>query len=238
MEKHAFHVWRYGAPLLVLAAGAAALAVPPSVDGGGHRRLSPRQTVSGGVVPGGAVRPQEPLRLLSHVRPHGGGGLFPSPGAGGEPRGTGVAQTIPFFLGRREQGDWRPWRSGFPGGGRLPGPGGETRGCPSFCCGWRGHRRGRGEPLSRGLRHALRHVSLPLAAGRPARIACATVLGGALWQRGSGRFWLSLAAGGALTALSRRYLAPVAAPQEGVKRRLLFFCQTVYTVVGKLGSVQ
>ena len=25
MEKHAFHVWRYGAPLLVLAAGAAAL---------------------------------------------------------------------------------------------------------------------------------------------------------------------------------------------------------------------
>ena len=34
------------------------------------------------------------------------------------------------------------------------------------------------------------------------RIACATVLGGALWQPGSGRFWLSLAAGGALTALS------------------------------------
>ena len=30
----------------------------------------------------------------------------------------------------------------------------------------------------------------------------ATVLGGALWQPGSGRFWLSLAAGGALTALS------------------------------------
>lgn len=45
MEKHAFHVWRYGAPLLVLAAGAAALGRPPSVDGGGHRRLFPRQTV-------------------------------------------------------------------------------------------------------------------------------------------------------------------------------------------------
>ena len=34
------------------------------------------------------------------------------------------------------------------------------------------------------------------------RAACATALGGALWQPGSGRFWLSLAAGGALTALS------------------------------------
>ena len=40
-----------------------------------------------------------------------------------------------------------------------------------------------------------------LLGGLP-RIACATVLGGALWQPGSGRFWLSLAAGGALTALS------------------------------------
>ena len=44
-------------------------------------------------------------------------------------------------------------------------------------------------------------VGAGLLGGLP-RIACATVLGGALWQPGSGRFWLSLAAGGALTALS------------------------------------
>ena len=45
------------------------------------------------------------------------------------------------------------------------------------------------------------YLSAGLLGGLP-RIACATVLGGALWQPGSGRFWLSLAAGGALTALS------------------------------------
>ena len=44
------------------------------------------------------------------------------------------------------------------------------------------------------------YLSAGLLGGLP-RIACATVLGGALWQPGSGRFWLSLAAGGALTAL-------------------------------------
>lgn len=61
---------------------------------------------------------------------------------------------------------------------------------------------GRGEPLSgaSGTPYGT-YLSAGLLGGLP-RIACATVLGGALWQPGSGRFWLSLAAGGALTALS------------------------------------
>ena len=46
MEKHAFHVWRYGAPLLVLAAGAAALwPFRHQLTAEAIAAFSPRQTV-------------------------------------------------------------------------------------------------------------------------------------------------------------------------------------------------
>ena len=45
------------------------------------------------------------------------------------------------------------------------------------------------------------YLSAGLLGGLP-RVASATALGGALWEPGSVRFWLSLAAGGALTVLS------------------------------------
>lgn len=145
MEKHAFHVWRYGAPLLVLAAGAAALwPFRHQLTAEAIAAFSPRQTVLAASFLVGLYA----LKSLSVCFPMSaltaaGGLLFPFPLAlAVNLCGTGVAQTIPFFLGRREQGDWRPWRSGFPGWRASAGPRRRTRGCPSFCCGWRGHRRG------------------------------------------------------------------------------------------------
>lgn len=226
MEKHAFHVWRYGAPLLVLAAGAAALwPFRHQLTAEAIAAFSPRPDGSGGVVPGGAVRPQEPLRLLSHVRPHGGGGTAVSlpPALAVNLCGTGVAQTIPFFLGRREQGGLEalaeriprvagvcraqaenPWLSVF----LLRLAGASPGDVVSLYLGASGTPYG--TYLSAGLlgglpRDCLRHRAgrRAVAAGERALLA---VPGG----------------GGALTALSGVIWAPVAAPQEGVKRRLLF----------------
>ncbi|MFR6095477.1 MAG: hypothetical protein ACLUIW_09085 [Dysosmobacter welbionis] len=143
MEKHAFHVWRYGRRCWCWQRAPPPSAVPPSVDGGGHRRLFPRQTVLAASFLVGLYA----LKSLSVCFPMSA--LTAAGTAVSLPLalavnlcGTGVAQTIPFFLGRREQGDWRPWRSGFPGWRASAGPRRRTRGCPSFCCGWRGHRRG------------------------------------------------------------------------------------------------
>ena len=129
MEKHAFHVWRYGAPLLVLAAGAAALwPFRHQLTAEAIAAFSPRQTVLASSFLVGLYA----LKSLSVCFPMSaltaaGGLLFPFPLAlAVNLCGTGVAQTIPFFPG---------WRA-------SAGPRRRTRGCPSFCCGWRGHRRG------------------------------------------------------------------------------------------------
>ena len=184
MEKHAFHVWRYGAPLLVLAAGAAALwPFRHQLTAEAIAAFSPRQTVLAASFLVGLYA----LKSLSVCFPMSaltaaGGLLFPFPLAlAVNLCGTGVAQTIPFFLGRREQ-----------------------------------------EPLSGGLRHALRHVSLRRAAGRPAP-DCLRHRAGRRAVAAGERALLAVPGGGrGADGPLRRYLAPVAAPQEGVKRRLLF----------------
>ena len=204
MEKHAFHVWRYGAPLLVLAAGAAALwPFRHQLTAEAIAAFSPADG-SGGVVPGGAVRPQEPLRLLSHVRPSRRRGTAVSLPLALAVNlcGTGVAQTIPFSWGGGSRGTGGPGGADSPGGGRLPGPGGEPVAVRLSAAAGGGIA---GDVVSlylgaSGTPYGT-YLSAGLLGGLP-RIACATVLGGALWQPGSGRFWLSLAAGGALTALS------------------------------------
>ena len=192
MEKHAFHVWRYGTPLLVLAAGAAALwPFRHQLTAEAIAAFSPRQTVLAASFLVGLYA----LKSLSVCFPMSaltaaGGLLFPFPLAlAVNLCGTGVAQTIPFFLGRREQGGLgaqaeNPWLSVF----LLRLAGASPGDVVSLYLG------ASGTPYGT-------YLSAGLLGGLP-RIACATVLGGALWQPGSGRFWLSLAAGGALTALS------------------------------------
>ena len=223
MEKHAFHVWRYGAPLLVLAAGAAALwPFRHQLTAEAIAAFSPRQTVLAASFLVGLYA----LKSLSVCFPMSaltaaGGLLFPFPLAlAVNLCGTGVAQTIPFFLGRREQGGLEalaeriprvagvcraqaenPWLSVF----LLRLAGASPGDVVSLYLGASGTPYG--TYLSAGLLapDCLRHCAgrRAVAAGERALLA---VPGGA---RG---------ADGPL----RRYLAPVAAPQESVKRRLLF----------------
>lgn len=153
-----------------------------------------------------------------------GGLLFPFPLAlAVNLCGTGVAQTIPFFLGRREQGGLEALAERIPRVAGVCRAQAENPWLSVFLLRLAGASPGDVVSLYLGASGTPygTYLSAGLLGGLP-RDCCATVLGGALWQPGSGRFWLSLAAGGALTALSGVIWAPVAAPQEGVKRRLLF----------------
>lgn len=225
MEKHAFHVWRYGRRCWCWQR-----APPPSWPFRHQltRRPSPpfppgrrfwRRRSWWGCTPSRA----SPSAFPCPPSRRRGDCCFPSPCAGGEPLRHRGGPDHPLFPGAAGAGGTGgPGGADSPGGGRLPGPGGEPVAVRLSAAAGGGIAGGRGEPLSRGLGTPYgTYLSAGLLGGLP-RIACATVLGGALWQPGSGRFWLSLAAGGALTALSGVIWAPVAAPQEGVKRRLLF----------------
>ena len=206
MEKHAFHVWRYGAPLLVLAAGAAALwPFRHQLTAEAIAAFSPRQTVLAASFLVGLYA----LKSLSVCFPMSaltaaGGLLFPFPLAlAVNLCGTGVAQTIPFFLGRREQGGLEALAERYPRVAGICRAQAENRWLSVFLLRLAGASPGDVVSLYLGASGTPygTYLSAGLLGGLP-RIACATVLGGALWQPGSGRFWLSLAAGGALTALS------------------------------------
>ena len=133
-----------------------------------------------------------------------GGLLFPFPLAlAVNLCGTAVAQTIPFFLGRREQGGLEALAERYPRVAGICRAQAEDRWLSVFLLRLAGASPGDVVSLYLGASGTPCgvYLSAGLLGGLP-RIACATVLGGALWQPGSGRFWLSLAAGGALTALS------------------------------------
>jgi len=133
-----------------------------------------------------------------------GGLLFPFPLAlAVNLCGTGVAQTIPFFLGRREQEGLEALAERIPRVAGVCRAQAENPWLSVFLLRLAGASPGDVVSLYLGASGTPygTYLSAGLLGGLP-RIACATVLGGALWQPGSGRFWLSLAAGGALTALS------------------------------------
>ena len=133
-----------------------------------------------------------------------GGLLFPFPLAlAVNLCGTGVAQTIPFFLGRREQGGLEALAERYPRVAGICRAQAEDRWLSVFLLRLAGASPGDVVSLYLGASGTpcVVYLSAGLLGGLP-RIACATVLGSALWQPGSPRFWLSLAAGGGLTALS------------------------------------
>ena len=196
-----------GCALLVLAAGAAALwPLRHELTAEAIAAFSPKQTTLAAAFLVGLYALKSisvcfPMSALTAA----GGLLFPLPLAlAVNFFGTAVAQTIPFLLGRREQGGLAALAKRYPPGGEsLPGPRRRTDGCPSSCCGWPAPPRRRGKPVSWGPpEHPTGHISPPGCLGGLPRVAVATVLGGALWAPGSPRFWLSLAAGGALTVAS------------------------------------
>lgn len=130
-----------------------------------------------------------------------GGLLFPLPMAlAVNLAGTAIVQLLPFFLGRRQREDFSALRQRHPRLASLPDVtrhprrtvfllrlGGATPGdLVSLYLG------AAGVPLGSYLAGGL--------AGAAPRVACATLLGAALWEIGGRRFWLSLAAGSALTA--------------------------------------
>ena len=174
-------------------------------DGFGKTRLSPRQTVLAASFLVGLYA----LKSLSVCFPMSaltaaGGLLFPFPLAlAVNLCGTGVAQTIPFFLGRREQGGLEALAERIPRVAGVCRAQAENPWLSVFLLRLAGASPGDVVSLYLGASGTPygTYLSAGLLGGLP-RIACATALGGALWQPGSGRFWLSLAAGGALTALS------------------------------------
>lgn len=225
MEKHAFLSGGTGA---AAGAGAGAAALWPfrhQLTAEAIAAFSPRQTVLAlsflvGLYALKSLSVCFPMSALTAA----GGLLFPFPLAlAVNLCGTGVAQTIPFFLGRREQGGLEALAERIPRVAGVCRAQAENPWLSVFLLRLAGASPGDVVSLYLGASGTPygTYLSAGLLGGLP-RIACATVLGGALWQPGSGRFWLSLAAGGALTALSGVIWAPVAAPQEGVKRRLLF----------------
>ena len=206
LEKRAFHIWRCAAPLLVLAAGAVVLwPYRHELTAEAIAALSPKQTV----LAAGFLVGLYALKSLSVCFPMSaltaaGGLLFPFPLAlAVNLCGTGVAQTIPFLLGRREQGGLEALAARFPRVADLCRVQAENRWLTVFLLRLAGASPGDVVSLYLGASGTpcVVYLSAGLLGGLP-RIACATVLGSALWQPGSPRFWLSLATGGGLTALS------------------------------------
>ena len=206
MEKHAFHVWRYGAPLLVLAAGAAALwPLRHELTAEAIAAFSPKQTTLAAAFLVGLYALKSisvcfPMSALTAA----GGLLFPLPLAlAVNFFGTAVAQTIPFLLGRREQGGLAALAKRYPRVANLCRTQEENRWLSVFLLRLAGASPGDVVSLYLGAFGTPygTYLSAGLLGGLP-RVAVATVLGGALWAPGSPRFWLSLAAGGALTVAS------------------------------------
>lgn len=225
VEKRVIHTGRYALPLLILAVGAAALwPVRHALTAETIAALSPRQTFLAASFLVGLYA----LKSLSICFPMSaltaaGGLLFPFPLAlAVNLCGTAVAQTIPFFLGRREQGGTGgPGGAVSPGGGHLPGPGGGPVAVRVSAAAGGRVAGGCGEPVPGGLRNALRRLSLRRAAGgtapdrggyRPGRRPVGAGQPPVLALPGGGR-----GTDGPL----RCRLASAAAPAE-VKGRLLF----------------
>ena len=214
MEKHAFHVWRYGAPLLVLAAGAAALwPFRHQLTAEAIAAFSPRQTVLAASFLVGLYA----LKSLSVCFPMSaltaaGGLLFPFPLAlAVNLCGTGVAQTIPFFLGRREQEGLEALAERIPRVAGVCRAQAENPWLSVFLLRLAGA--SPGDVVS---------LYLGASAGRPAP-DCLRHRAGRRAVAAGERALLAVPGGGrGADGPLRRYLAPVAAPQEGVKRRLLF----------------
>ena len=206
VEKRVIHTGRYALPLLILAVGAAALwPVRHALTAETIASLSPRQTFLAASFLVGLYA----LKSLSICFPMSaltaaGGLLFPFPLAlAVNLCGTAVAQTIPFFLGRREQGGLEALAERYPRVAGICRAQAEDRWLSVFLLRLAGASPGDVVSLYLGASGTpcVVYLSAGLLGGLP-RIACATVLGSALWQPGRPRFWLSLAAGGGLTALS------------------------------------
>lgn len=133
-----------------------------------------------------------------------GGMLFPFPAAlAVNLCGVAVAQTVPYLLGRREQGGLTALVEGHPRLAVLERPGSARPGRTVFLLRLAGA--SPGDLVSMYLGAAgvsWRAYFTGGLLGSLPRVASATLLGAALWDVGGPRFWLSMGVGAALTAVS------------------------------------
>ena len=133
-----------------------------------------------------------------------GGMLFPLPAAlAVNACGVAVAQAVPYLLGRRQRGGLGALRERFPALAALAPPAENGAGRAVFLLRLGGA--SPGDLVSMYLGAAgvpWRAYFVGGLLGSLPRAASATLLGTALWEIGGDRFWLSLGAGGLLTAVS------------------------------------
>lgn len=117
--------------------------------------------------------------------------------------GTAVVQTLPYLLGRWQRADLAALQARYPRLMALPEINRRNSGRTVFLLRLGGAAPGDLMSLYLGAAGIpwQRYLVGGLLGAAP-RVACATVLGAALWDIGGHRFWLSLAANTLLTALS------------------------------------
>lgn len=130
-----------------------------------------------------------------------GGLLFPFPWAlAVNVLGVGVAQALPYCLGRRDRAGLDALTARYP---RLAALSRTPGGRDVFLLRLAGASPGDVVSLYFGAAGVPRGTYfLAGTLGALPRVAAATLLGSALWDPGSGRFWASMGLGAAMTVLS------------------------------------
>lgn len=193
-------------PFLILCAGALALwPLRGALTAEGIAARSPRQAwlAAAFLLALYAVKSLSVAFPLSALEA-AGGMLFPLPTAlAVNACGVAVAQAVPYLLGRRQRGGLGALRERFPALAALAPPTENGAGRAVFLLRLGGA--SPGDLVSMYLGAAgvpWRAYFVGGLLGSLPRAASATLLGTALWEIGGDRFWLSLGAGGLLTAVS------------------------------------
>lgn len=193
-------------PFLILCAGALALwPLRGALTAEGIAARSPRQAwlAAAFLLALYAVKSLSVAFPLSALEA-AGGMLFPLPTAlAVNACGVAVAQAVPYLLGRRQRGGLGALRERFPALAALAPPAENGAGRAVFLLRLGGA--SPGDLVSMYLGAAgvpWRAYFVGGLLGSLPRAASATLLGTALWEIGGDRFWLSLGAGGLLTAVS------------------------------------
>lgn len=196
---------RWLVPLLLLAGAAAVwpwrhLLTADAIAGWTPRQFFPAAVFLIGLYAVKSLSVAFPLSALEAA----GGLLFPLPAAlAVNLVGVGVAQAVPFFLGRREQGGLDALLARRPALASLGRAPAERPGRSVFLLRLGGASPGDLVSLYLGAAGVPWRVYLPAGLlGSLPRVAAATVLGSALWDIGGRRFWMSLGVGAALTGIA------------------------------------
>ena len=199
-------IWRAAVPLLLLAAVCGALwPFRRFMTAEAISRASPKQMW----LAAGFLLVLYGVKIVSFCFPMSaltaaGGLLFPYPAAlAVNLTGTAVAQTLPFLLGRRNRQRAAALLTRFPKVERLLAGEQDHAGLLVFLLRLAGASPGDLVSLALGAAGITPSRYLPPGLlGAAPRVAAATLLGAALWDPWSQRFWVSVGINAAITVLS------------------------------------